>query len=247
MHIVTDIILVALFILAVVLLTKSGLAKALQKVGKKTWSLLCSALLGPWVSERLMDWFLRDAISGGVYSSVTKIIENSDTGTNLSALFDRLPDGFVRFLNGLGVNIDTLAAEYGDVTHASEEVMRAFANQIATPCINVVSTIIGYVVTFIAVALILWWITRGVERSEKKFFKVLDKIGGFLSGCVLGYCVTALLSIFVFTMFQVVLAFNAESLIMDVYNHSYVFKFLKEFDALGYLAQFLTYVMGFIS
>lgn len=243
MSILADILLVVIFIGILAFFSKYGLVKALMKIGKSFLSFFCAMVLGPWVAGRLEVWFMRRLITDGVHTSLVSFVEQNANGYNLAEVFEHLPEGFVKFLNGLGASLDVLEAEYGSYTEAGEEILREMAERIADPCIGVASGVIGYLVCFFVPLLVMWWLGMETRKNTSHpIFRFFDHVGGFLVGLVLAYSAVLLLSVFAHTVFQIVLAFDSSSTIMEIYQESYIFKFLKEFDTLGALQKLLSYI-----
>ena len=77
-------------------------------------------------------------------------------------------------------------------------------------------------------------ISYELKKDEKhSFFRFFDYVGGFLVGLALGYAAVIGLSILTRTAFQVIVAFDSSVQVMPIYENSFVFKFLAEFDTFG--------------
>lgn len=234
MSIVIDAILVVLFLVFVIIFTKFGFAKTVHKIGKTWLAVFCSVILGPWLAGLLTDLFLREWIVGGVLKTLTSIVEENANGYNLEQLFANLPENFVNFLNHQGISLVELEAQYGSYAEANVEIMNGMAVQIATPCIAMVSTVIGYIVCFVIPRIFFWWIERKVDRSDDHpILAFFDHVSGFVSGAIVGYIAALGVALLIYTGFQVSLAFDTSTGVMTIYEKSYVFKFLNEFDTLG--------------
>ena len=247
MSILIDVLLIAIFVLVCVFFFKYGVIKSLMRLGKVFLSMLCSLALGPWVSGRLEDLFFRNAITNGTYNSLINILEKSDTGYNLQLLFERLPQEFNNFLNSLGVGLESLKAEYGQVTEATDVVLHGMAEKIATPVIGIVSSIIGGVVCFVVPLIFFWYLNKKNEEAKKSaVIRFFDKAGGVITGIIVGYCVVVGVVFLLFIIFQIIVAFNSHSQVMEVYNNSFIFKFLNEFDIFKGFQSLKAYLTGLI-
>ncbi len=234
MSIVIDIVLVIIFLLFVFFFTKYGLDRALYKIGKAWLALACAFFFGPMITGFLEDLFITNMVTDAVHGSLKELITHNPNGYNLAELFASLPENFVNFLDGLGASLSALEAEFGSYTEASDTIIRTMAERIATPCVSGISTILGHFVGFVIPWLFMKWIAYELKKDEKhKFFKVCDYIGGFLVGACVGYAVVVILSIVTSTIFQVVVAFDSSVQVMAIYEGSFVFKFLSEFDTIG--------------
>lgn len=229
-----DVVIVLIFGLVVFFFTKNGFDRAVLKLGKAWLSLAITLLVGPLLTAWLEDLFLRDWITNGVYASLLDIIENNPNGYNIAELFENLPVGFVKLLDGLGASLSALEAEFGSYTEASEQIVRAMAERISDPCVSVVSTLVGHIVGFVVPWLFFKWLDWELKKdSSHVIFRVFDHAGGFIAGVAGGYCLVMGMALLVRTLFQVLTAFDAGMDLMAIYNGSFVFKFLGEFDAFG--------------
>ena len=234
MSIVIDILIILIFIAVVAFFTKYGLDRAILKIGNAWLSLALTFLIGPWVTGLLEDLFLREVIVGGVYNSLTDLIAHNANGYNLAELFEKLPANFVAFLDGLGASLPALEAEFGAYTEASSEIIQAMAERIATPCVSVISSLVGHVLGFIVPWLFFRWLKYEIQKDNAHtFFRVFDHIGGFVVGVAGGYFIVLALAVLTKTVFQVIIAFDASVELMPIYHNSFVFRFLGEFDTFG--------------
>ena len=236
--ILVDVVIVLIFLGVVVFFTKHGLDRAIHMIGKAWLSVACSLFVGPKITGLLENLFIREGITGAVHSSLTNLIEHNANGYNLAELFANLPAGFVRFLDGLGASLSALEAEFGSYTEAGPEIVRAMAVRIADPCVGAISTIIGSFLGFIIPFLFFKWIEFEIKKDNSHmFFKVLDHAGGVLVGAAAGYALVLGIALLTRTAFQVIVAFDATIPVMDVYNSSFIFKFLAEFDTFGTISR----------
>ena len=237
MSIFIDVCLLAVFVVFVVMFSKYGFARTVYKIGKTWLSLFCSIILGPFVSERLREWFLQDLIAKGVNNTLTDLVANNPNGYTLSELFQNLPDGFVSFLNNFDISLPLLEVEYGSATEATNEIIFAISEIIAGGCAKLVSDFVGHVVCFVVALIFFAWLNFEIRKRRIGFFRVIDQIIGFVAGLVIGYCAVFGLSVLLHTIFQVVVAFNAQSSVTTIYENSYIFKFVAEFNMLGAVKQ----------
>lgn len=244
MFIVFDLLLVAVFVFIIVFFSKNGMAHSLHKLGKTFLSAFCTIVLGPWAAAKLETLFIRSAITNGAYNSLSALVEKNANGYDLAQIFEKLPDGFVNFLHSFGADLESLEAQYGSYTGASDEILHGMAEKVADPCVSVLSSLIGHLVCFFVPFLVMLWLDIKLKNREKhKFLRVIDHISGGIIGLALGYGAVVGLSVLCYTMFQVIVAFNSASGVMNIYNSSYIMKFLNEFDTVN----FLTTVIGYFS
>ncbi len=234
MSIIIDIILIVICLLFVIFFTKYGLDRALYKIGKAWLALACAFIFGPLITNFLEDLFITNLVTDAVHGSIKELITHNANGYNLAELFASMPENFVNLLDSLGASLSALEAEFGSYTEASDTIIRTMAERIAAPCISGISSILGHVIGFVIPWLFMKWIAYELKKDEKhKFFRVCDHIGGFFVGIAVGYVVVVVLSVLTSTIFQVVIAFDSSIQLMAIYEQSFVFKFLSEFDTIG--------------
>ena len=235
MSILVDIVLILLFLLIVFFFTKFGLDRALLRIGRKWLSLAVALVIGPYITTILENWFITEGITNAVHASLTGLIEHNANGYNIKEVFDNLPVGFVNFLDGLGASLEALEAEFGSYTEANDEIIAAMAQRIAQPCINIISSIIGMIVGFIIPWAFMLWLDYEIQKDTLTFFRVMDHIVGFIVGVAVAYVFLLGICLLMRTIFQIVIAFDSASPVMDIYNKSIFFKFISEFDTIGTL------------
>lgn len=251
LSILIDVLLVALFAVFLVWFAKYGLARTVSKIGKTWLSFACSVFLAPRFAAFIQNLFLQKVITNGIYSTLKALVENNVNGYNIQQLFQNLPEGLLRFLEHYNVSIAALEAEFGASTSATANIVQAISLRIATPCVEMLSSIIAFLFCFF-IPLIFFHvmnkqirnITKKDKNNSKKFSYVKslvlfysDKVLGILVGLVIGGCAALGVSILIHTAFQTVIAFNATSSVMEIHAASHVFKFLSNFDVMGIIRQ----------
>lgn len=237
MSIFIDICLCLIFVFFVVWFSKNGFAFAVYKIGKTWLSMLCSIALGPYVASSLQEWFLLDSVTTGVNNTLVQFVENNPNGYNLSELFASLPDGFVAFLKHVGINLSELESIYGSSTDASSEILADISGRIAAPCAEALATLVGHIVCFVVALVFFAWIKFELRKRRIAFLRYIDHVVGFVAGAAIGYCAAWGMSLLISTVFQVVAAFDAHSAVIDIYNKSFILKFMNEFNLIGLLQQ----------
>ncbi len=228
--IVIDVLLVALFLFFIIIFSKYGFARTIDRIGKTWMSVFTSVILGPFVSTRIHDWFLGTAFTNGVKNTLITIVEENPNGYSLSELFQNLPEGMLRFLNNYDISLVELEATYGSATVANDAILQAIAERIAEPCATTVAKIAGHVICLVFSLLFFKWLDFEIKKRALPFFRYVDHVTGFLIGIAVGYCSVLGVSLLLNTIFQSVVAFDANSGVVTVYENSYIFRYISEFD-----------------
>ena len=240
MSIVVDISLILIFTLVVFFFARRGLDSAVERLGKVWLDIAFALIVAPILMTLFENLFFTDLVTNAVHNTLIDLITHNANGYDLKQLFESLPENFVNLLDGLGVNLAELEAEYGSYTDASDEIIREMAKRIAAPCIKAVSSILSFGLSILVPKLFRAWIHHELKKdADRRFFHFLDRVDGFLVGAALGYLAVLGLSIVTRTVFQVIVAFDASVAVMPIYEGSYVFKFLSEVDTFGALSDLI--------
>lgn len=231
--IAVDVALVAVLVLFVVNYTKNGFVGTVIKIGQNWMSLFVSLVLGPVVSGWLDKLVLFQPISTGIKGTLIKLLETNPNGYNLNELFANLPEGFLGLLKYFNISIEALEAEFGSATVATENILGEIAARIAAPCSLAIASILAHIICFIATKLGVAWLDLKIRQRRTPFFRKVDGVMGFIVGLVLGLCAMFGIVWVTYTVFQLVIVFDASNQIFTVYENSYIFKFMKEFDIIG--------------
>ncbi len=233
MSILIDILLVCVVIVFTVWFSREGFAMIVHKMGKTWMSLLTSLFLGPFVAKSMKSLFLLDALTRGINNTLNTLVANSTNGYNLEQLFSKFPRGLIVLLEYYNISLPELMSIYGSTTEASEEIIYVISQRIATPASEMIANLFGHIACFIVAQVFVIWISIQIRKRRVRFLRYVDHINGFLMGVICGACVALGLSVLTHAIFQIVVAFNAESTLLQIYDDSYIFKFLCEFNILS--------------
>ncbi len=240
MSIVIDLILVAVFAGILILFARYGFAETVHKIGKVWLSLFISIGLGPLISTPIHNWFLSSAFTGGVSNTLENIVNNNPNGYNLAELFQNLPTAMVRFLDSYNISSADLEAEFGSLAQVTPDMLQAISERIAEPCAAAVSGIAGNFLGWIIPLIFFNWLEYKIRKTEKMFYYYADKVVGYITGIALGYCAVLGISLVIHTIFQSIVAFDVNTGVVAIYENSYIFKFVSEFNLWGVLSGFFT-------
>ena len=237
MSIVIDILLVATLVFFIVWYTKHGFARTIYRIGRTWLSLFTSLVVGPIVSGRIEAWFLSDSVTNKICSTLEGALAASDTGKNLEALFSKLPSGFVKLLSMFDIRLEVLEETYGASTEASHEMLMSISEKISIPLASLVAGILGHVFCFLVTFFFFQWINFQIRKRRVPLLRYIDHIFGFIVGVALGCTVVVAASMLLHTALQVIVAFKADSNAMQLYDKSFIFKFVSGLDVFGMFKQ----------
>jgi hypothetical protein len=237
MSIVIDILLVAVVVVFTVGFTRYGFARTAYKIGKTWLSLFISLAIGPWLSGAIEGLIMSGVITNGICDTLSGVLANSTTGYNLEALFEHLPSGFVSFLEHFNISIVELEAEYGSATEPNREMILEIARRIASPLASLISNLLGHIIGLVGPFFFFKWLEFKIRQRKHHFLRHIDHAFGCVVGLAIGCAIVLGASMLLHTIFQVIVAFNANSTVMSIYDNSIVFKFVGGFDIIGLLKQ----------
>jgi hypothetical protein len=232
-----DVLLVLVFLFFIIFWAKSGIVARLTDFSKKWLELLCSILLGPFLAGLLANLFLSEWINTGVFNSIQAVVENNANGYTLVELFEHLPEAVQSFFLHMGVDMEVLISKYGATAEVDSAIIADMSGTVSAVIVSVVSTIVGMIVCYWVPKLGFMLAQKLIKdrNAQGKFGRTMDHVLGGVVGVVVSYLIVSLLAIGLFLAFQVVLAVDLNAGTMDVYNATYVFKFLREFDLVAAL------------
>ncbi len=76
---------------------------------------------------------------------------------------------------------------------------------------------------------------KGKDTRRLRFVRFVNKSLGFIIGTAIGCCVVIAASVLLLTLFQVVVAYDANSPVTQIYENSHLFKFVNESGVWGML------------
>ena len=222
MHIVFDIILVALFAFFLLRGYFKGFLKMILSLGRLILSAVITVIFGGAFAGWIDQKFVNPPVFNAVHDKVVELA--GDTITNVESFVDELPAAIKNF-----VDAETLANKYGDANVSVNTMINDISVTVSNSISIVISTIVGYallfVLSFVILTVAIFLIGRFVKNSP---FKKGDKLLGLAVGAVSGLIVVALVSI---VMYLIIYALGD----LSAYENSVVFKFTKDINIFGFI------------
>ena len=180
---ISDIVVLAIFILTVLACTMRGLAMTVYSLFSVVAAVIAAYLLRPVVAGLLISGGAEKWFEDGIFAHLDAVRLEHFAGTSqgsVQQLADSigLPGFAQKFLAGHVQNWQT--------TGAFEDVERQMASSISHFLVNVLAVVI-IIVLVIILLLIVKWIIRLVTKAP--VIKQVNRIGGFIIGLVLSYIV----------------------------------------------------------
>lgn len=225
MHYALDICLLIIFVFTVFLYTNRGFFKTLMGFGKTIISAVISFTFGKTVGAILADGFFNERITDFVYNGMLKVYGTDNSFFDLSQLIEILPESFVDLTELCGVNILEITTAYSNETAATAEKLREVACDIAYPISETISNMCAYFIVFVVSYLLLILVSFILNAiTELPGIRFVNRILGFLLGCVCGVVYSGLFVIITKAVLLYIVVSVDENEIMEIINKTYIFK-----------------------
>ena len=223
MHILIDVILVAVLLLSIIKHFRRGLMHTVYNIGKFIASVIAAVIFGKPLGCLLADGIVGNAVTDRVYAKLIGFVGDS----KLSDFFANLPSGFASFVKLFGVDIASLEEQFAGAEN-TEAIIREMAETIAYPLSGIICAIIAYALVFAVAFLVLSLVVMCLKKIKIPLLTGVDKLLGLVLGLVLGVLSCSMIATLVYSGVQFLAAMNDNAEIMSLYYDSYVFRFIYE-------------------
>ncbi len=200
MSMVLDLLIIAIAIITIVVASRRGFVKSIAHIGTSVLSFLAAYFWCEKLGAFIYDRFLLGSFSDYVERSVNNLLIKTGETFNIAKLFEDMPDAFVDLLVRFGIDVDGLAAKFGEITSGTSETIGQMSESIASPIANVTATAIAFAAIFLVSILVISLVFKLLDLACK--LPVLKSANGFLGG-VIGV-VLAVFYVWVFSAIAVV-------------------------------------------
>lgn len=226
MSYIIDIILICVILLIVFISSKKGIVLTVADIASGVLAFVISKLISPEIAEVIYY----NGIQNSVISFLTEKYTGVENGianavSNITSVFDFLPDGIEAFINSSGyIDSDSIASGImSSITTVSQ-----LESEIVAP---VVISVIN-IICFAVISFVLLLVLRFVGRLIAKFItsiKIADKLDSLL-GAVFGL-VKGVIYVFVIAAIINIISFSSQTL-ASYATDSYICGFVADFIGL---------------
>ena len=140
----------------------------------------------PMLAEHVKEKFLVGNIADSIESTLGSLADPQKTGSfNLDKLAFDTPKALTDILDRYNIEADSFIAKFFGLTNCEGDVVRGFAEDIATPTANIIANALSFIVIFFGMLIILALLTALLDLIFK--MPALKKANTFL-GFVFGTC-----------------------------------------------------------
>ena len=178
---ISDIVVIAIFVLTVLICTVRGLGMTLYSLFSIVIAVVAAYLLRPFVSTFFINIGAASIFEDGIYANIdaarlAQLPQSASLSGQQIAESMKLP-GFIQ--NFLAANMQSWNAQ-----GAIETVERQMAMAVSNLLVNVLSVVVIIILVIIALMII----KRVIKAINKiPVLKTVNRVGGFLIGIVLAY------------------------------------------------------------
>lgn len=186
MNWILDILLIGIVIGTICFYWRRGFVKAVLSFGRTLISALIAWIFGPKLGHVIAERIIGNKIAQKVYDAMASLFDSAAESFNLSQLFERAPEKFIKIVERFGGSIEELEAKYGSMTEATHETLFELAENIAAPITKLLSNVAGFLIVFL-VAFVLFFLFTGILAKifELPILKQVNHLLGFLLGVLL--------------------------------------------------------------
>lgn len=182
LNILLDIILLALVVFIIIRAVKRGFVGSVFKLSKILIVLLATVLLGGMVSDLCSDMFVSSWFDGKISSQFVSAVTQGGEATSQS-LVDSLPIYFRNLLPA-----DAINKQFADFSGGAQELAVSLGKTVENALVSVISSVIGYAITFLAMFLLFSLVVLILEKFvELPVLKQINKVLGLAWGVAYAY------------------------------------------------------------
>ncbi len=236
MGIVIDIIIALISVAIIVKAYKSGLVKSVMGLIRGVVSFVAAYAFTPMLGDYFyQNWALK-WISGGIEKSVRSMADSGEGSFNLSKMLEDMPDMMRQIIDRYGASESELGAKFSGVTEGTDKAVAAFADYIAQPVADMLSSAAAFLAIFAAVFIVLSIVTAIIDSIFKlPVLSGANKLLGVVFGVVEAGLVAVLISSAVSVAMTALGSVNPELFGEHVLDGSIILKYLSSVDLFGLL------------
>lgn len=222
MHILFDIVLLALFAFLMLRGYFRGFIKTVLSFGRLVLAVLVTLIFGAafsgWIDKTFVNPPVFDFVYGKLYMLAGDAVEN------ISEFVSDLPTALKGFVDSAA-----LEEKYGAAGVSADVLVTDVATSVSGAVSSVISTVIGYVLlfalSFVVLTVVIFILNKVVKLPV---IKTGDRILGLVLGVVSGLIAVSLVSAILYAIIYV-------SGNMEIYERSLIFKLVQRLNVFGFV------------
>ncbi len=231
MGIVIDLILLAVFILAVFNGKRRGFIRSVMSLATFVISAVVGVIFTPAVSG-LFSGHIQSFFSDRIYAWLSELTAKSDS----AAFFSQLPSELTSLTEKFGLSGQQISEKYHSLAEAGDASLHTMSDYISAPIASAVSTALAFLCLFILAVIVCSLLFHALNLVAKlPGLKALNAVGGAAIGVLFGILWVWVLC-FALNVFGPTLAVSyPDTFTMEAIHQSYLYTFFSQYLSLGIL------------
>ncbi len=160
MSLAIDAVILFAAVILIWLGAKRGLVRSLMGLVSGIASVIAAYAYTPVLSAYIKKNYLIENVTNGIAETLRSLALDTETDLyNLDRLASDLPEPFTSILERYNIDVNAFVEQIRGLTGCSEDVVDAFAAQIAAPTTDVIASVIAFAILFLVVQIVLSLLT----------------------------------------------------------------------------------------
>ena len=215
-----DILYLLIFVVTVIIFVKRGFVRSFFKYGRGFMAAVLTFIFGSSVAKLLFDKVVYGRVFAWISAKVNTVSNSLSADLNAERFFDELP-----FVAKKLINVEAAKEKFGNTVESIGEAANDFSAFVAEPLANIISNILGYILTFLVAWLLLLIIGKLLDLITKlPVFNTVNKILGFLFGVIASFVLLSVITwllgfaVTIFKNFDVLKIMTEDSILFGFFD-----------------------------
>ncbi len=226
---IIDLIFVVIAIVIVISSAKKGFVASCLDAFSVVISGFISFKFFEPVAQCVYGVFVKDFMRTALVRAIEDTSKSASATEKINVMLAELPEGAVKLAQGMGINVDSLAAGINQSLSSNEDAfIAAFGDKVVYPVMIFVTEIVVFMILLVLSCLIIRAAANFFSDKLKKI-PVVGNVDTLLGG-VLGIIKAIVILVVVTTVFYIFLATADADSPLTVIRESQLFNFLSEYN-----------------
>ena len=234
MSLAIDAVILFAAVIIIWLGAKRGLIRSVMGLVSGVASVIAAYAYTPLLSAYIKKNYLIENIQNGIAETLRSLALDTETDLyNLDRLAADLPEPFTSILERYNIDVASFTEQIRGLTGCSEDVVNAFAAQIAAPTTDVIASVIAFAILFLAVLIVLSLMTGLLDLIfTLPVLRSANMLLGFLLGVVEAAFFACLLATVMSVLIQSLGAIDPGTFGTDVVDDTIICRFVLKHNML---------------
>lgn len=156
MSLIFDLLILLLFAANVYAGWKNGFIRTVLHTCSTIAAILVANFFSPTLAEYLRSTFLGESVTNRVSEGLAALMEAGNETIDIHQLFSDAPEAFVKLLEGFGIELSVLEAQFADaIESGSETLLTDVIDYIAGPIADMIAAGLAFLILFAGCTILL--------------------------------------------------------------------------------------------